>query len=46
MTMVFVPAVILQETETVTSVVITGYFSSIVPRIQDEERCYLKMPLG
>lgn len=36
---VCVPAVILDEIETVTTVVTARYFSSIVPRIQDEERC-------
>lgn len=32
-------AVILEETETVATIVSAGYFSSIVPRIQNEERC-------
>ena len=32
-------AVILEETETVATIVSAGYFSSIVPRIEDEERC-------
>lgn len=36
---VCVPVVILDETETVTTVMTAGYFSSIVPRNQDEERC-------
>lgn len=30
---------LLEETETVTTVVSAGYLSSIVPRIHDEERC-------
>ena len=36
---VCVPVVILDETETMTTVRTAGYFSSIVPRNQDEERC-------
>lgn len=35
--MVCVSTFILEETGTVTSIVSVGYFSSIVPRIQDEE---------
>lgn len=38
-TVVCIPVVILDETETVNTVVTAGYFSSIVPRNQDEERC-------
>lgn len=35
---VSVSTFILGETETVTSIVSVGYVSSVVPRIQDEER--------
>lgn len=35
---------LLEETETVTTVVSAGYLSSIVPRIHDDERANSKCP--